>query len=74
MPEAGKTFAIFELLRTCIKKSIVAMLPPTILFSRGEKTRAVPAQVCSLTSSRSLPARTVPAQSIFLTTSAERAR
>ena len=28
--EAVKTFAIFEPLRTCIKKSIVAMLPPTI--------------------------------------------
>ena len=38
--EAGKTFAIFELLRTCIKKSIVAMLLPTILFSRGEEVRA----------------------------------
>ena len=38
LPEAGKTFDIFELLRTWIKKSIVAMLSPTILFSCGERS------------------------------------
>ena len=71
MLEAGKTFAIFELLRTCIKKSIVAMLPPTILFSRGRGGAREGAQWCSPTRFIATEPGTVRAQSIFSTTSAE---
>ena len=67
LPEAGKNFAIFELLRTCIKESIVAMLSPTILFSSGGGGAREGAQWCSLTRYIGNGARTVRAQSIFST-------